>query len=266
MTAPLVIDSTDPAVIEASLKLAGGKNVINSINLEDGEERLDTLCRLAKRFGAAVIALTIDEEGMAKTADRKLAVAERIFELATKRHGIAPTDILFDPLTFTVCTGNEEDRRLALETLEGIRLIKERLPGVHTMLGLSNVSFGIKPPARRVLNSVFLHYAREAGLDAAIVHASGIVPLFKIDERQRELARRLVFDERADGDPLTTFIGLFDDASSASTKIKKKAVTIEERLKDRIVDATGRAWRRISTRPSRATVRWTSSTRFCWTA
>ena len=237
VTVPLVIDSTETDVLETALKLLGGRCVINSINLESGEERLDTLCRLARRHGAAVVALTIDEEGMAKTADRKLAVARRIVELATERHGLRPGDIIIDPLTFTICTGNADDRRLALETLETIRRIKEELPGVHTLLGVSNVSFGLKPAARKVLNSVFLHAARAEGLDAAILHAGGILPLFKIEGARRQAAEDLIFDRRHDGyDPLEAYIGLFPDEAAEAADVQTTPKSVEERLKRRIID------------------------------
>ncbi len=237
VTAPLVIDSTEVNVIEAALKLAGGKCVINSINLEDGEEKLDRICALAKRHGAAVIALTIDETGMAKTCARKVEVARRIFDLATKRHGIRPSDLIFDPLTFTICTGNEDDRRLGLETLDAIAAIKDECPGVHTLLGLSNISFGVAPSVRRVLNSVFLHHARERGLDAAIMHVSGIVPLYKIDEVQRRLAEDLVYDRRREGyDPLHELLRLFESVESTSEKAAEKPKNVEERLKLRIIN------------------------------
>lgn len=234
---PLMIDSTDASVIEASLKLAGGKCIINSINLEDGEQRCDEVLPLCRKFGAAAVALTIDEEGMAKTADRKVAIAHRIYRLATEKHGIAPGDLLFDPLTFTICTGNEDDRRLGLETLEAIRRIKREMPDCHVLLGVSNISFGVKPAVRHVLNSVFLHYAREAGLDAAIVHAGGIQPLYKIDEKLREIARKLIFDERAGGyDPLADLLGRFSTVSPQQAESARKPVTVEERLKQRIID------------------------------
>lgn len=237
VTVPLVIDSTEVEVIEAALKLAGGKCVINSINLEDGQDRLDRVCRLARRYGAAVIALTIDEDGMAKTCQRKVDVAKRIYELVTERHGIHAEDLIFDPLTFTVCTGNEEDRKLALETLESLEKIKESCPGVHLVLGVSNISFGVKPPARRVLNSVFLHHARERGLDAAILHATGIVPLFKIDEHHRKLAEDILFDRRRDGyDPLHQLLDVFEDATAATEEDKDEVTTVEQRLKHRIIN------------------------------
>ncbi len=237
VTVPLMIDSTEVPVIEAALKLAGGKCIINSINLEDGEDKLDDICRLAKRHGSALVALTIDEEGMAKTADRKLEIAQRIHDLVTKRHGIRASDLIFDALTFTLATGSEADRKLGLETIEGIRKIKEVMPDCHAILGLSNVSFGLKPPVRRVLNSVFLHHAREVGLDAAIVHATGILPYYKIDDQQKKAAEDLIYDRRKEGyDPLMALIGMFTDADTIAAEKKEKPTTIEERLKLRIID------------------------------
>jgi|CXWL01.1.fsa_nt_gi 5-methyltetrahydrofolate--homocysteine methyltransferase len=241
VTVPLVIDSTEVNVIEAALKLAGGKCVINSINLEDGEEKLGRICGLAKRHGAAVIALTIDEEGMAKTCARKVEVARRIFDLATGRHGLKAGDLIFDPLTFTICTGNEDDRKLGLETLDAIAAIKDECPGVHTLLGLSNISFGVKPPVRRVLNSVFLHHARERGLDAAIMHVTGIVPLFKIDEAHRRLAEDLVYDRRREGyDPLHELLRALEGVEVADEKAERPK-NVEDRLKQRVIngDRTG---------------------------
>lgn len=237
VTVPLVIDSTEVDVLASALKLAGGKCVINSINLEDGEARLDKVCRLAKRHGSALIALTIDETGMAKTCARKVEVAKRIYDLVTRRHGIAASDLIFDPLTFTICTGNEDDRRLGWETLDALKQIKEACPGVHTLLGLSNISFGVKPPARRVLNSVFLHYARQNGLDAAILHTIGIVPLFKIEEHHRKLAEDLVFDRRREGyDPLHELLQAFENVAGAAAVEKKRPERIEDRLKLRVID------------------------------
>lgn len=237
VTTPLVIDSTEVNVIEDALKLAGGKCVINSINLEDGEDKLDAVCRLAARFNASLIALTIDEDGMAKEADRKVEVAKRIYDLVTNRHGIDPRDLLFDPLTFTICTGNEDDRRLGLETIDALSRIKEECPGCSTLLGLSNISFGIKPPARRVLNSVFLHHCRKAGLDSAIVHVAGILPLFKIDDAGRKVAEDLIFDRRSEGyDPLVTLLEMFEDAAEAEAKKEAIPQAVDERLKRRIID------------------------------
>ncbi len=196
VTLPIVIDSTEAPVIKEALSRIGGRAIVNSINLEDGEERIDRVVPLCRQFGAAVIALTIDEQGMAKTAEKKLAIAKRIYDLAVGRHHLRPYDLIFDTLTFTLGSGDEEFRRAGIETLEGIRLIKKELPGVRTILGVSNISFGLSPGVRHVLNSVFLHYAIEAGLDMAIVHASKIMPLFKIEETGRELCRKLIFDER----------------------------------------------------------------------
>ena len=196
VTLPIVIDSTEAPVIEEALQLIGGKAVVNSINLEDGEERINKVVPLCKKYGAAVIALTIDEKGMAKTADAKLAIARRIYGLVVDKFRMRPHDLIFDTLTFTLGSGDEEFRRAGMETVEAIRLIKKEMPDVHTMLGVSNISFGLSPNVRHVLNSVFLHHAIEAGLDMAIVHASKIMPLYKIDEKGRELSRQLIFDER----------------------------------------------------------------------
>jgi 5-methyltetrahydrofolate--homocysteine methyltransferase len=196
VTLPMVIDSTEAPVIEEALQLIGGKAIVNSINLEDGEKRIDDVVPLCKKFGAAVIALTIDEEGMAKTAEKKLAIAKRIYDLCVNKYRMKPDDIIFDTLTFTLGSGDEEFRKAGMETIEAIRLIKKELPGVKTILGVSNISFGLSQHMRHVLNSVFLHYAIEAGLDMAIVHASKIMPLYKIEEKGRELCRQLIFDER----------------------------------------------------------------------
>jgi 5-methyltetrahydrofolate--homocysteine methyltransferase len=199
---PIVIDSTEPPVLEEALRLIGGKPVINSINLEDGDARLEQIVRLCTQYGAAVIALTIDERGMAKTAATKLEIARRIYDLVVHRHGMHPHDLIFDALTFTLGSGDEEFRRAAIETMDAIRMIKRELPGVHTILGVSNISFGLSPAARHVLNSVFLHEAIEAGLDMAIVHAGKIMPLYKIDERGRTLSHELIRDARRfEGEP-----------------------------------------------------------------
>lgn len=243
---PLVIDSTEPPVIEEALRHIGGKAIVNSINLEDGEERLARIVNLCKRYGAAVIALTIDEKGMAKTVEAKLAVARRIFDLVVDKHGMKPGDLIFDALTFTLGSGDEEFRKAGKDTIEAIRLIKKEFPGVHTVLGVSNISFGLAPHARHVLNSVFLHYAVEAGLDLAIVHASKIMPLFKIDEKGREIARQIVFDERRfEGvgeqrkvtyDPLREFLAYYADRKVEKKVSGTRGGSIEERLKNRIID------------------------------
>jgi 5-methyltetrahydrofolate--homocysteine methyltransferase len=235
---PIVVDTTEYPVLAASLELIAGRAVVNSINLEDGVEKMLKKVELLRRFGCASIALTIDEQGMAKTADKKLAIARRILALCIES-GMRPEDLIFDALTFTLSTGNEDDRRLGLETLEGIRLIKSELPGVKTILGVSNISFGFNPSIRHVLNSVFLHYAVEAGLDMAIVHAQKILPLYKIDEEERAYHRKLIFDERtADYDPLFTLLDFYK-AKKKEGGAKKKVDenrTIEEILKQRIID------------------------------
>ena len=239
ITIPIVVDSTECPVIEEALKRISGKAIINSINLEDGEERMQKVCPLAKRFGAGLIALTIDEIGMAKDRQKKFEIARRIYDLATTKYGIAAEDLLFDTLTFTLGSGDEEFRNAGIETIEAIRLIKKNLPQAKTVLGLSNISFGLNPDSRVVLNSVFLHYAIEAGLDSAIVHAAKIIPLFKIEEEARELARRLIFNERVNGeDPLRAFIAYFEKRQGAGQEVKVKAVpkSLEESLKNKIID------------------------------
>ncbi len=235
---PLVIDSTEAPVIEEALKRAGGRCVINSINMEDGEERMNHVCPLAKTYGAALVALTIDEKGMAKDRHSKLAIAKRIHDLAIQRFGLRAEDLLFDTLTFTLGSGDEEFRKAGIETIEAIRLIKKELPGVFTTLGVSNISFGLAPQVRQVINSVFLHYAIEAGLDTAIVNARKILPLYKIDEKGRELARQLIFDERKPGfDPLTEIMAHYSKTTVVSAKSQNEAPkTVEEQLKARIID------------------------------
>lgn len=173
---PLVIDSTTPAFIEAVLKRYPGRCIINSINLEDGGKTLDRICPLLKQYGAAVIALTINEDGMAMTAADKLKTAQTIYHRAVDVHGLRPHDLIFDPLTFTIGSGDDTLRNAAMQTLQAIRSIKDQLPGVYTVLGLSNISFGLPRQSRKILNSVFLHEAVEAGLDAAIVDAAKIIP------------------------------------------------------------------------------------------
>ncbi len=237
VTAPLVIDSTELPVIEAALKLYGGKAIINSINFEDGEEPAAARLALAKKFGAAVIALTIDEDGMAKDADAKLRIAKRLHDFACVKHGLPSGDLLIDPLTFTICTGNEDDRKLAIETLDGIERIRAELPEVQIILGVSNVSFGVKAAGRHVLNSVFLNHAVERGMTGAIVHSSKIAPLHSIPDNELKVVEDLIFDRRADGyDPLHEFMALFADRKVSDAKDKPKPETVEERLKQRIVD------------------------------
>src|SRR3954453_5711897 len=237
VNAPLVIDSTEYPVLEAPLKLYGGKPIINSINFEDGEEAADKRLRLARRFGAAIIALTIDETGMAKEVEHKLAVAERLYDFACNKHGLPPSDLLFDPLTFTICTGNADDRKLGLNTLDAIERIRDRMPECQIILGLSNISFGLNPPARQVLNSVFLDHALRRGLTGAIVHFSKIQPLHRIPEEEVRIAEDLIFDRRSDGyDPLQAFIALFEGRAGEKTEKKGRPEKLEDRLAQRIVD------------------------------
>lgn len=253
VAAPLMIDSTQADVIEEGLKHAPGKCIINSMNLEEGEEKLARICGLAKTYGAAVVAGTIDEdpvEAMGKTAERKVAIARRIFDLAVRKHGLPAHDILFDPLVLPVTTGVEADRRLALETVEGVRRISSEFPECGTMIGLSNVSFGLKPGARLVLNSVFLHECLEAGLTGAIVHFSKILPRKDIEEVKWKAGLDLVYDRRraagtngagdAGFDPLTAFVGLFPDDEGGASSGKKKAsladLPVEARLQRHIID------------------------------
>ncbi len=250
VNAPLMFDSTQTATLEAGLKHAGGKCIINSANFEDGEEKFDRICGLARKYGAALVIGSIDEDkeaSMARTAARKLAIAQRGFERATRVHGLAPHDLLFDPLVLPVSTGLESDRRSALETIEGVRRISRALPESQTTVGLSNVSFGLKPAARVVLNSVFMHELVEAGLTSAILHFSKILPRNKIADEQWNAALDLIYDRSSDGmgeggrgkgeDPLQRFIDLFKDAEGpAVAKRERKALTLEERLRAHIVD------------------------------
>ncbi|MFA6043953.1 MAG: homocysteine S-methyltransferase family protein [Phycisphaerales bacterium] len=237
---PLMLDSTQPATIEAGLRHAPGKCIINSANFEDGEHKFDQLCLLAKTYGAALVIGSIDEDkenSMARTAERKLAIAERAYERATTVHGMAPEDLVFDPLVLPISTGMESDRRSGLETVEGVRRIMRRFPLCQTTVGLSNCSFGLKPAARVVLNSVFLHELREAGLSSAIVHFSKILPKNKIEQTQWDAALDVIYDRRQPGtDPLQAFIGLFNDATLATTKKEAKTLTLEERLRAHIID------------------------------
>jgi len=216
--APLCIDSTEPHVLRAALEQSPGRPIVNSINLENGLERVQAVLPAVAAHGAAVIALTIDRDlgGMAKTAEVKLAIARKIHEVATRDYGLAPDALIFDALTFTLSTGDEEFRRSALETIEGIRAIKRELPGVLTTLGVSNVSFGLQPHARAVLNSVFLHHCVQAGLDTAIINPAHVKPYFEIAEEDRRLADDLIFDRRTEEhDPLAAYIARYEDAAVA---------------------------------------------------
>ncbi|MFI5290457.1 MAG: dihydropteroate synthase, partial [Polyangia bacterium] len=235
---PICVDTTQLDVLEACLKLLGGRALINSINLEDGEGKADRICELARTYGAALVALTIDEQGMAKSAARKVEVARRIHEIAVGRWGLPPEALLFDPLTFTIGSGDEESRRAGIETLDAIAGIKAALPGVRTLLGLSNISFGLKPYPRQILNSVYLNEAIARGLDAAILNAAKIIPVHKLSEEDLRLTRDLIFDRREAGDPLFAFMGHFESATqvAAAAQGDELALPIEERLKKRIVD------------------------------
>ncbi|MBI2236868.1 MAG: methionine synthase [Magnetospirillum sp.] len=236
VTAPLVIDSTELPVIEAAMKLYGGKAIINSINFENGEETAAERLRLARKFGASVVALTIDEEGMAKSVEDKLRIAHRLYDFAVNVHGLPAADLLFDPLTFTICTGNADDRKLALWTLEAIARIRAEMPDCGIVLGLSNVSFGLKPAARQVLNSVFLDHAVKRGMTGAIVHLSKIVPLHTLPADEVKTAEDLIYDRQAPGyDPLQAYIALFGDRKAAEVE-KERPAAVEDRLKQRIVD------------------------------
>ncbi|MET9372689.1 methionine synthase [Streptomyces sp. NPDC002992] len=243
-TLPIVLDSTEVAVLRAGLEKLGGRAVINSVNYEDGdgpESRFAQVTALAKEHGAALMALTIDEEGQARTVEAKVAVAERIIADLTEKWGIRESDILIDTLTFTICTGQEESRRDGVHTIEAIRELKRRHPDVQTTLGLSNISFGLNPAARIVLNSVFLDECVKAGLDSAIVHASKILPIARLEPEQVEVALDLIHDRRSEGyDPLQRFLEMFEGATAKSLKAGKAeellALPLEERLKRRIVD------------------------------
>jgi 5-methyltetrahydrofolate--homocysteine methyltransferase len=238
---PLVFDSTEPPVMETGLRYFGGRAILNSANLEDGEapgSRCDRVFSLAREYGAAVICLTIDEQGQARTADWKVEVAKRIHDLAVERYGLESSDLIFDALTFPLGSGQEDLRRDGIETIEAIRRIKAELPGVYTVLGVSNISFGLKMVTRHVLNSVFLHEAVEAGLDAAIVHAARIMPMHRIDDRARELALDLVWDRRRPGyDPLVELMAHFEDVKATVVEREDRSGwPVEKRLETRIVD------------------------------
>ncbi len=243
-TLPLVLDSTEPEVIATGLELLGGRAVVNSVNYEDGDgpqSRMARIMPLVKEHGAAVIALTIDEQGQARTAEWKVQVATRLIEDLTRNWGMQVGDIIVDCLTFPITTGQDETRRDAIETIEAIREVKRRYPDVQTTLGVSNVSFGLKPPARAVLNSVFLNECVKAGLDSAIVHASKILPMARIPDEQRQVALDLVYDRRKEGyDPLQRLLEIFEGVDSATVKADRAAelaaLPLWERLKRRIID------------------------------
>jgi 5-methyltetrahydrofolate--homocysteine methyltransferase len=249
-TLPLVVDSTEPAVLQAGMELIGGRPVVNSVNFEDGDgptSRFGRIMPLVQEHGAAVIALTIDEEGQARTAEHKVRIATRLVDTLVNDWGMRVEDVIVDALTFPIATGQEETRRDGIETIEAIRQIKAKYPGIHTTLGVSNVSFGLNPAARSVLNSVFLHEATEAGLDSAIVNSAKIVPLASVPDDRRKVALDLVWDRReydADGtltyDPLAALLDLFAGVDSAALKDERAAelaaLPVGERLERRIID------------------------------
>ncbi|GGG68136.1 methionine synthase [Corynebacterium pelargi] len=243
-TLPVMIDSTEPEVIRTGLEHLGGRCAVNSVNFEDGDgpdSRYQKIMALVQRHGAAVVALTIDEEGQARTAEHKIRIAERLIADITGTWGLKEHDIIVDCLTFPISTGQEETRRDGIETIEAIRELKKRHPNIHTTLGLSNISFGLNPAARQVLNSVFLHECVQAGLDSAIAHSSKILPMNRIEDRQREVALDMIYDRRTeDYDPLQVFMELFEGVSAASSKDARAealaAMPLFERIAQRVID------------------------------
>src|SRR4051795_12409468 len=237
--APILVDSTEADVVEEALKRIPGKAIINSINLEDGEKRTSQVLPMAKRYGAAVIALTIDEDGMALTADKKVAIAHRIHDLATRKYGLDSTDLIFDALTLPISTGQEEYRTAGMETLKAVERIKKELPNVKTILGVSNISFGLDAYPRRVLNSVFMHEAVDHGLDMAIVNYTKIYPLYKIPQEEVELARKLIYRDASAGDPLQVYMAHFAGMKgkpAASTTAHVDSLSVEDKLKFAIIN------------------------------
>ncbi|MCD6441204.1 MAG: methionine synthase [Candidatus Marinimicrobia bacterium] len=232
---PIFIDSTDVKVIEKALKLIGGRAVINSINLEDGEERTRKVCRLAKRYGAAVIALTIDEAGMAHEVAKKVEIANRIFEIAVNQIGLRPQDLIFDTLTFTLGSGDESLKDAGKNTIDGIRAIKKALPGVFTILGVSNISFGLHAGAREILNSVFLSEAIGAGLDLAIVNVKKILPLYKLDRDDIDICRNLIYNRGRE--PLLKFIDHFDKKAGVKKvqAVEDDQTPVDKKIRQRVI-------------------------------
>ena len=248
VTLPIVLDSTEPPVLQAGLERLAGRSIINSVNYEDGagpDSRFGRIMPMVREHGAAVVALTIDEEGQARTAEWKVRVASRLIDDLVGNWGMDVGDILVDCLTFPIATGQEETRRDGIETIDAIRELKRRYPGVRTTLGVSNVSFGLSPAARMVLNSVFLHECVAAGLDSAIVHSAKIIPMDRIPDEQRRVALDLVYDRRdGDYDPLTKFLELFEGVTAASVRASRAAelaaLPLAERLQRRIIDGEGK--------------------------
>ncbi|MEY4157510.1 MAG: methionine synthase [Actinomycetota bacterium] len=242
VSVPLVLDSTEPEVMEAALRHNGGRAVLNSANLEDGEaegSRLDRVFSLARDFGCAAVCLLIDERGQARDVEWKMEVAHRLHKIATERYGLRASDLIFDALTFPLGTGDADLRRDGMATIEAIRRIKTEIPGAFTTLGVSNVSFGLKPALRQVLNSVFLAECVEAGLDSAIVHASKILPLSRIPDDQKAACHALIWDQPYEGaDALTALLTMFEDVQSvAAVKEDRSDWPLDRRLKQRIIDA-----------------------------
>lgn len=236
---PLMVDSTQTAGIETALKLIGGKPIINSVNLEDGIEKFDIICQLAKKYGASLVCLTIDEVGMAKTAERKLEVAERIYRLATEKHGIKPEDLVFDLLTFTVGSGDEEYRDAAVQTINAIRELTRRHPEIGTTLGLSNISFGLDKNARPYLNTVFLNHCLDAGLSTVIINVKHIIPANKITQEQQDICNNLLFNKKTNGEALFEFIDYFDKNSNANSDEVDEAylaMSDEEKISKLLMD------------------------------
>ena len=238
---PLVLDSTEPQVMEAGLMHIGGRAILNSANLEDGEEpgsRLDRVFSLAREYGCAVVCLLIDEKGQARDVEWKLEIAHRLHRIAVDRYGLSATDLIFDALTFPLSTGDDDLRLDAKHTIDAIRRIKAEIPGCFTTLGVSNVSFGLKPAARHALNSVFLHECVQAGLDSAIVHAGKIVPLARMPEEHKQICLDLIYDRRSnDYDPLKKLLEVFEDVTTVATvREDRSGWTIEQLLKQRIID------------------------------
>ena len=250
--APILVDSTEADVVEEALKRIPGKAIINSINLEDGEKRTSKVLPMAKKFGAAVIALTIDEDGMALTADKKVAIARRIYQLATGKYGIRPVDLIFDALTLPISTGQEEYRTAGIQTLLAIKRIKQELPDVKTLLGVSNISFGLDAYPRRVLNSVFMHEAVDNGLDMAIVNYTKIYPLYKIPQEEVDLARKLIYRDESNGDPLQRYMQHFAGIQGkplSSTTAHVDTLSVDDKLKFAIINgekSVGDGARKIS--------------------
>lgn len=235
---PLMPDSTQPKALETALKLIGGKPIINSANLEDGEEKFDRVCSLAKRFGTALVLLTIDEKGMAKTKDRKIEIAERMYQRAVNLHGLHPEDLVFDMLTFTVGSGDQEYRDAAIQTIESIREFSRMHPEVGFVLGISNVSFGLDANARKYLNSVFLNHCIQAGLTMAIVNPKHLIPFHKISPEDRKVCENLLFNIWEDGeDPLFKFINHFSSKKSQTTEeVEEEKLSLEEKIKKYLID------------------------------